>query len=112
MLAKKNRFHRRRFVQYVYRKGKSFRGEYITLKVVRDQRHKDYRVGVVVSKKVDKSAVKRNRIRRRLYGLIKEYSLPNDADIIITAYDNKLAETPAEDIKERLEKLLTKANLI
>lgn len=73
-------------------------------------RGEDYRLAVVVSKKVHKSAVKRNRIRRRIFEQVrrlrKEYDRPIQQDIIITAFKDDLADVPAEDLAEACRKLL------
>lgn len=70
MLAQKYRFHSRGGVRYVYQKGKTIRTPTLSLIYAPNSRGHQ-RFGVVVSKKVLKSAVGRNRIRRRMYEAIR-----------------------------------------
>ena len=70
MLNKKYRFHSRGGVRFVYRKGKTVRTSKMSLTSVENSRGFT-RVAVVVSKKVLKTAVGRNRIRRRVYEAIR-----------------------------------------
>lgn len=112
MLAQKNRFHRRNHVKYVYSKGRSIRSDSLTLKYLTEQKHQNYRAGVVVSKKVSKSAVKRNRIRRRIYEIIRTTpGIRNDVDILITVFSVDVASMPATELTEKVRKLITKAEL-
>ncbi len=75
MLSKKYRFHSRGGVKYTYRHGKTIRTPKISL-VYNDNARGFIRAAVVVSKKVEKTAVARNRIRRRVYEAIR-LELPN-----------------------------------
>ena len=70
MLNKKYRFHSRGGVRYVYQKGKTIRSPKMSL-VFLDNERGFTRVAVVVSKKIEKSAVKRNQIRRRIYEALR-----------------------------------------
>ncbi|MFN3693263.1 MAG: ribonuclease P protein component [Candidatus Paceibacteria bacterium] len=67
MVATQNRIPRAQFPAY-FASGKRFHSEYFTLVYTKAT---DFRVSVVVSKKVAKSAVDRNRLRRRAYGVIE-----------------------------------------
>ena len=70
MISKKYRFHSRGGVRYTYQNGKTIRGSKISLVFADNSRNKQ-RYAVVVSKKILKSAVGRNRIRRRTYEAIR-----------------------------------------
>ena len=70
MLNRRYRFHSRGGVRYVYQKGKTIRKPKASLVFAENSRGFT-RVAVVVSKKVMKSAVGRNRIRRRIYEVIR-----------------------------------------
>jgi ribonuclease P protein component len=67
-------------------------------------------VAVVVSKKVSKSAVVRNRIRRRMYEAVRTSAgrIQDAYDIVFIVYSDQLAEMPAEMVQravvEKLEK--------
>ena len=75
----------------------------------------DFRLAVVVSKKVSKSAVKRNRIRRRLFEQFRiiraEHGQPIKYDIIITVFMEDLADSPASELTDSCKKLMLGAGL-
>lgn len=77
-------------------------------------RRKTYRVAVVVSKRVDKSAVVRNRIRRRIYELVREREAQINApyDLVITVHDPGVAKLPHATLEVQLVKQLTGAGII
>jgi ribonuclease P protein component len=112
MIAFKHRFHRRKDVQHVQKNGDNFR--YGAMSLRRLPKHKDnYRVAVVVSKKVDKRAAVRNRIRRRIFELIrKQGRLNEDYDLVVGVYENKYATMKPEKISAEVDGLLKKAQLL
>ncbi|HWT40854.1 MAG TPA: ribonuclease P protein component, partial [Dongiaceae bacterium] len=71
------------------------------------------RFSVVVSKKVIKSAVGRNRIRRRLYEYIRTHieKLNSVYDIVIICTSAELRTMPYSQIDEQLTQLFEKARL-
>jgi ribonuclease P protein component len=94
MLAKKYRFHSRGGVRFTYQKGKTIRTPKMSL-VHNDNSRGHQRFAVVISKKVIKSAVGRNRVRRRVYEAIR-MNLPyfKDAkDCIFVIYSKEVRET-------------------
>lgn len=110
MISRKHRFRGYRSLDYVYRHGKGFRTDGIGIKVSPSKKE-DYRLAVVVSKKVHKSAVKRNRIRRRVFEQFRQIRKSNGQpikyDIIITAFKDDLAIMPADKLANSCKKLLT-----
>lgn len=68
---------------------------------------------MVVSKKVIKSAVGRNRIRRRLYEYLRVNTkrLNGVYDIVIICTSAELRTLPYATISEQLDHLFTKAEL-
>ena len=87
MLSKKFRFHSRGGVRFTYAHGKTIRTPKISL-VYNDNSRGFQRFAVVVSKKVEKTAVGRNRIRRRIYEAIRtefDYA-PKKRDNIFVVY--------------------------
>lgn len=72
-----------------------------------------YRASVIVSKKVHKSAVVRNRIRRRVYEYIRKNTNPSSSiDFAVIIYSEKMADAPAIDIEKSLSHALSKAGII
>lgn len=84
------------------------------VKYAYNSRRQTYRVAVVVSKKVHKSAVVRNRIRRRLYETIREIEsqITKPYDIAISVHDERLAELPADQLRTQVSKQLKKAEIL
>lgn len=70
-----------------------------------------YRVAVVVSRKVSKSAVVRNRIRRRVYAQIRQLSaaFPGGMDMVFTVYSDQVADMDSEKLAQAISDLLKKA---
>ncbi len=107
MLNSKYRFHSRGGVRYTYQKGKTIRTPKISL--VHNNNERGFqRFGVVVSKKVLKSAVGRNRIRRRVYEAIrlelKEFKAKKDCLFII--YSKDIKTIPFLELRKIIRELL------
>jgi len=113
MIGRKNRFHGRGAIQRLQRGGKSVRFGALALRYAPNSGRKTYRLAVVVSRKVSKSAVVRNRIRRRIYERVRILSsnFTTPYDLIIMSYDESLADMPAEKLEADIVKLLKKAKL-
>ncbi len=114
MISKKNRFHGHGSLRYVYQHGKTVRGPLCSLKYVANKRRDTYRLAVVVSKKVSKSAVVRNRIRRRLYEAVRLQAPKFNApyDIVITVFHESLATLPADEVTKMVYTQLKQAGII
>ena len=109
-----NRFHGHSSLGYVYKNGQAVRNHSIILKYV-PNKHRDVpRVAVVISKKTLKSAVRRNRIRRRVYELVR-LRLPN----IKAVYDMAFIVTSSEfinlsptEMSQQIDQLFEEAKII
>ena len=113
MLSKKYRFHSRGGVRYTYQNGKTIRGSKISLVFADNSRNKQ-RYAVVVSKKVLKSAVGRNRIRRRVYEAIR-LELPKiqkPVDYIFIIYSKEILSIDFKEIQKNIRDLLKEANIL
>ncbi len=112
MIARKNRFHGYGSLRYVYQHGKVARGPLCALKYLRNERRTTYRVAVVVSKKVSKSAVVRNRIRRRIYEAVRQKIAANEPyDLVITVYSDQLALCPDKELQRVITDKLRAARI-
>ncbi len=115
MISRAHRFHGHNSLNYVYRHGNSCRVEFMALRVAPNKRP-DYRMAVVVSKKVSKSAVVRNRIRRRLYEIIRTIKKDADKewpyDLVLTVHDERIATEDASILHTQVVRLLQKSNVI
>ena len=115
MLTKAQRFHGHNSLRPVYNKGKSAYTRAIKLLMLESRSggtaYQNSRVAVVVSKKVHKSAVVRNRIRRRVYtimsGVLKKSEQPSDIILIIN--DASVATMPQQQLQHDVEGLLVGA---
>ena len=115
MISKIHRFHGRGSLNYVYQKGRAVRGEFVSMRTAPSKRS-DYRLAVVVSRKVSKSAVVRNRIRRRICEIVrvekKAVEAPWPYDLVISVFDERLATADFDDVHAAIVKLLQKAAII
>ena len=107
MLQKKYRFHSRGGIRYTYQKGKTLRTPSLSL-VFAPNSHKHQRFAVVVSKKVLKSAVGRNRIRRRVFEAIRlelpKFKKPQDS--IFVVFNPDIKNKPFEELRRLIRQLL------
>jgi|SRR6056297_1035548 len=72
MLKKKNRLNKQREFDRVFQNGSSSFDRFIGVKAAKNNLENN-RFGVIVSNKVSKKAVERNRIKRILREIIKDY---------------------------------------
>ena len=114
MISRQNRFHGHASLRFVHQNGKTARGPFFLLKSATNPRRSNYRLAVVVSRKVHKSAVARNRIRRRLYAAV--IPLENDInqpwDIVINVYDAKFSDEPPKELVRLVKKQFIAAGII
>ena len=97
----------------MYANGRPVRSRLLTIKSTTNPRRKTPRIAVVVSKKVTKSAVQRNRIRRRLYELfrLRLPHLPPNADIVCIVGSAEVIGVDSSELAATLDQLLTEAGL-
>ena len=107
MLSREFRFHSRGGVKYVYNHGKTIRRPELSLIVCDNTRGKT-RFAVVVSKKVLKSAVGRNRIRRRVYEAIRLDldKFKKSRDYVFVIYSKELKDQPFPTLQKSIRSLL------
>lgn len=110
MISRAHRFHGYNSLKGVYQRGKTARGALISLKFT-NEGSKPYRVAVVVSRKVHKSAVVRNRIRRRIYEVCRKTSLElHGCDLVFTVFSDKVATLETAKLEAMVNELLKKAS--
>ena len=113
MLAKNLRFHGHGSLRYLYKNADTFRSRYYTLRISENPRRKMSRVAVVVSKKTHKSAVGRNRMRRRTYEITR-HELPRMAktyDIAIIITSGEVIAAPYQELTEALQGIFAQAGV-
>lgn len=101
MLSHKYRFHGHGSLRYVYRNGQTARNRFISVRFSANKHRLHSRIAVVVGKKIAKSAVKRNRIRRRIFEVIRahwDHLVPN-TDMVITVFSAELLTMSANELE-------------
>lgn len=135
MVKKDLRFHSwDGFIQIILKQGSSVRADNLSLKTIQDShsyiqsRYKKLihsrpklntgmalspKFAVVVSKKVSKSAVKRNRIRRRIFEWIRlnESNLQTSQLTMVFANSELVGRLKYPDLDAQLKQLFEKADL-
>lgn len=114
MLTRAHRFHGRSSLRFVYQHGQTVRAQQLACRYAANPRRQTYRVAVVVSRKVHKSAVIRNRIRRRLYEAIRdqESDFGRPFDMVITVFSDTLADMPTVALRNTLQQTMQRAGLL
>lgn len=112
MLSKKYRFHSRGGVRYVYQNGKTVRSQQMSL-VFAPNSKGFTRFAVVVSKKVERSAVKRNRLRRRVYEALRVNidAIPDKVDYAFVIYSKDVGTMSYKELQEKLGKLVEESRV-
>ena len=114
MISNRHRFHGYRALGLVYRFGSTARGPLFGLRVRKNERRRSYRAAVVVGRKINKSSVVRNRIRRRLYEGLRslEPKINPGYDIVINVYSDTVRDLPHPQLLGQLKKQLEEAGVI
>lgn len=114
MISQKHRFHGQKAITRVYRQGQAVRGAQISLKYLHNNRADHFRVAVVVSRKVHKSAVVRNRIRRRIYEALRNMTtlIGQPWDLVFVVYSDEIATLDYPKLQNDLKTMLEKAAVI
>ena len=113
MLASKYRFHGHAAMRYIFSHGKTYRFKSLSIRVAKNERREVSRAAVVISKKVIKASPKRNRVRRRVFEILRtewEYIKPAH-DMIISVYDVAVLDMPHEELATELRKALQTAHV-
>jgi ribonuclease P protein component len=114
MISGEHRFKGNASLRFVYSRGQTVRRGPLSLRYIANERINTYRCAVVVSRKVNKSAVVRNRIRRRLYEVIRlaEPRIKLPYDLVLTVFSEEVADLPHERLVALVEGALKQAHVI
>ena len=74
MLKKINRLKKKKDFEKVLRGGKGFKEDFLLFKTIKNNL-KTSRFGFIISQKVSKKATVRNKLKRKLSGLIEAFAL-------------------------------------
>ena len=108
MINRKNRFHGHNSVSRV--RGPAVHSDILSFRFAKNPKRSDFRLAVVVSKKVAPTAVQRNRIRRRLYEIVRKSARFQNTPIDLIIYV-KLPEVSTLDatlLQKEVDKLSIK----
>ena len=112
MISQKFRFHGHNSLRYVFNNGQMTRSKYFAVKWVANERRRHPRLSVVVSKKIYKSSVKRNRIRRRVYEIARPLLADAPAiDVVVSVYAAEVLTVTHDELTIQLLPLLHQAGL-
>lgn len=113
MISARLRFHGHGSLRFLHKNANTYRSRYFAVKVIKNPHRKLSRLAIIVSKKTHKSAVGRNRIRRRGYEILRlEYPQFNgiyDIAVIVTSGEVLTAEY--SELTESLQGLLREAGV-
>lgn len=114
MIAFKYRFHGHNSLDYVYKNGRTTRSHLANIKSIVNKKRKDSRIAVVVGKKIIKSAVKRNAIRRRVYEYVRPKidKFSETYDIVIVIGTSELLAMTPKDMSAQFDQLFLQAGII
>jgi ribonuclease P protein component len=108
MISKKFRFHGHGSLKYLFQNGEQARTRFFGIKYIVNQRRDYPRIAVIVSKKISKSAVKRNRMRRRVYEILREhFNFEKPYDIAVTVFSDEVLTASYDELKEQLKKVIS-----
>jgi len=111
MLSRKNLLKKKADIERVFKKGRGFKEDFLLLKAVKNSLGSS-RFGFVVSQKVSKKAVLRNKIRRRLKEIVgaKLGRIKNNQDCLLIALPG-LESKDFWEMEDIINKIFIKGNL-
>jgi len=111
MLIKEKRIKKRKEFEAIFKNSKSLRDNLFILKVAKNNLQIS-RFGFIVSQKVSKKAVVRNKVRRRLVATIKaeEKNIKEGNDLVFIALSG-IEKKEFSEIKEAVNNALVKAGV-
>lgn len=114
MIGQTHRFHGRNSLRYVLTRGQTVRGQLVSLRYARNDRQQSYRAAVVVSRKVSKSAVVRNRIRRRVYEIVRRTAdqITGPYDLVFSVYGEEVAKLRHAALQKTIVGQLERAGVV
>ena len=114
MLSSRYRFHGRGSLRYLLKNGRTARNRLLAVRFINNPHRKNSRIAVVVGKKVSKSAVKRNRIRRRVFEVIRTNwnQLEPGYDVSIAIFSAELLTMSHKELTRNVLGVLKSAKIM
>ena len=112
MLAKENRLQKKNDFERVLKQGKWFKEDFLFIKVIKNNLEAS-RFGFIVSQKISKKAVVRNKVKRRLRAIIREKipGIKKGLDIVIITQPG-IENKSFQGIEENVAKIFAKAKCL
>lgn len=112
MLKKENRLREKRAFQKVLKKGKLFQTKNLFLKLHEADNKDELKFGFIVSLKISKKAVKRNKLKRRMREILRQ-EIPKLKKGFWGIFLPKRSAIELDfwQLKKEIEEILKKANL-
>lgn len=99
-------------MNYLYKNADSYRSKLFAMRTLRSNKQNP-RFAVIVSKKIFKRAYGRNRMRRRIYEIIRS-ELPHlvlNQDTAFIIMTSEVMNAPHVELQDNIKQLLTQAGL-
>ncbi|MEK7596029.1 MAG: ribonuclease P protein component [Patescibacteria group bacterium] len=111
MLPKSRKLKGRDVFFLVYRTGKRFFADYLTVYAETNQNNSKF--ACVISKKAGKKAVARNKLRRRSYSIIRRHlSDLKEGQSVILVFKKGAAELSYFELEKRILEIFKKSKLL
>lgn len=113
MIPVKLRFHGHGSLRFLHKNANTYRSRYFAVKVIANPHRKHSRFAAIVSKKTHKSAVGRNRIRRRVYEILRLEStkLNGIYDVAVIVTSGEVLTADHAELTQSLQSLLAQADV-
>lgn len=111
MLPRANRLTKKKDFEGVFKKGRSFKEDFLILKILKDDSNQ-IRFGFIVSQRVSKKATVRNKIKRRISKLVRQKlgKLKKGMDIVLITVPG-IETKDFWEMEESLSKLFKKSGI-
>ncbi len=112
MLSKENRLKNKKDFDKIFKKGKGFKQDFLFIKIFKNDLDAS-RFGFIVSKKISKKAVARNKIKRKMRESVrlKIEKISPGYDLVFLP-DINIKEKKFKEIDQIINKILIKAKIL
>jgi len=112
MLPKENRLKKKKDFEKLFKEGKSFSEKFLVLKINKNNLNNN-RFGFIVSKKISKKAVARNKIKRQLREIVRKEinNYQKGFDVAVIALPG-IESKNFEEMSQALERILKKIKIL
>lgn len=109
-MSKKGKKISKKIFKEILKTGKGFKEDRLIMKIF-FSKEKSIKIGFLISKKISKKAVERNRIKRRLKEILKKEKIKEGLYIIFIPLPG-LEKKNFKELEETVKKILKKAKVL